>query len=367
MRALATAALACGLSLQLTPRMARAARALGIVDAPDGRLKLQRAPVPYLGGMAVFLATLLATSALGPNGRAQLAIVLGATLLTMLGLFDDLHAMTPGHKLLGQGVGGYVLLRAGVAVHLVDVPAPLAVAGTLLWLLSVTNAVNLIDVSDGFAAGSCVGPCVGLAALALLGGDVAAACLASALGGSLVAFYRFNRAPAQVYLGDCGALFVGFGLAALALQARYTQLHPWGAACPLVLLSVPLLDLVTVTLARAFRGHSPLTGSPDHVALLLRRAGVSVAGAARGASAVSLGCAALAVAIARLDAPVAKVLIGAWAATFAAATAWFVAAAQARYAADVGARAQKNGRPPHQRGTPARRPQNAGVHFSGWR
>lgn len=289
--------LGIALALYMTPVLRRAALQLGIVDRPDGRLKTHREPVAYLGGLAVFFAFL---SALGPTfafDQSVLGILLSATLVLLIGLIDDFGALSPVEKLAGQALAVAVLLKAGVFVKIVFLPTWLALGISVLWLMTMVNALNIIDIMDGLAAGVAAIAALFLAAAAVLEGDPMVAVLSAALAGSLFGFLRFNFHPARIFLGDAGSLFVGFTLGALAMNGSYTARNPVGLLAPVLILGVPLFDLAFVMVVRRLRGLSPFRGSPDHFALRLRGRGLSVRGtvAVAYAAGVALGGVALAV------------------------------------------------------------------------
>ena len=271
----ATFFVSIALSLYLTPLVRAAAVRFGVLDQADGRLKQQRDPVPYLGGIAVYLAFLVTLSIVFTFNPQLLGLLLGGTMMVMLGLFDDMRVIPPGLKLAGQLLATWVMFKSGIYIKLVAMPEWLAMPLTALWLVGITNAVNIIDVSDGLATGVCA-----IAALALASFDLAtdadtlaAPCLA--LAGSLLGFLRFNRTPAKIYLGDAGSLFVGFMLAALSMVNTYSRGSMLPSLAPLFILIVPILDTTLVSLARLRRGMSPLRGSPDHFALRLKHHGWS--------------------------------------------------------------------------------------------
>jgi UDP-GlcNAc:undecaprenyl-phosphate GlcNAc-1-phosphate transferase len=266
------AVLAMLLGLYFTPVAREAALRFGIVDRPDGRLKQQVDPVPYLGGLAVFLAFLVALGLVLEFDRVLLGILLAGTLTLLVGLVDDFGVLTPLAKLFGQGVAVFALLRSGAVIELVDVPEGLRWPLAALWLLGVCNAFNLLDIMDGLAAG--VGALIGLAigVAAVVTGQYALAAAALALAGALTGFAVFNFHPARIYLGDAGSLATGLTLAALALAVRWSEVSPAGFLAPLAIFAVPLADTVYVTLLRARAGRPFWHGSPDHFPLRLRRA-----------------------------------------------------------------------------------------------
>lgn len=268
---LLTFALAAGVSLWLTPHVRDAARRFGIVDHPDGRLKRHGEPVAYLGGLAIFLAFLLALAATVPFSERVLGLLLAGSIVVLVGLVDDLGSLRPWTKLAGQAVAVFVLLKAGIYIKLTFLPFPLAIALSALWLLACTNAFNLIDVMDGLSAGTAMVASMALIAVAAWNGREGSATILVALAGACLGFLRYNFHPASIYMGDCGSLFVGLMLGATAMNNAYTQSNRLAAVAPALILGVPLFDMLFVMYVRYRRGMPVMLGSPDHVALRLRK------------------------------------------------------------------------------------------------
>ena len=258
--------------------------------------------------------------------RRVLGLLLAGTLVVLLGLVDDLGVLSPSVKLAGQLVACWVLVKSDVMLHIVWLPPWANLLLTVLWLLTAVNALNLLDIMDGLATGVGVIVCLGLVAATLAGGDRVIPVMAAALGGSLLGFLPFNAAPARIYLGDSGSMFLGLMLGALGMTGDYTAHNRLGFLTPLLLLGVPLFDTAFVSAVRLSRGASPFRGSPDHFPLRLRRLGLSVRGVTRVATIASLGLATLALANIWLLQPAGSlVLVGAVAAAgvgFAAALLW---------------------------------------------
>jgi len=202
-------------------------------------------------------------------------LLAGATVL-LLGLIDDLGALSPRAKLLGQLVAVTVLIKAGIVIRLVFLPDWLNLPLTVLWLLALTNAFNLIDVMDGLSSSVGAVAALVLALVSIFNGRYDTAAIGLALAGALLGFLRYNRYPATIYLGDAGSLFTGLTLAALAMNASYTGHNRLAALGPALILGVPLFDMLFVMWVRWRRGMPVMLGSPDHVALRLRRWRLSV-------------------------------------------------------------------------------------------
>lgn len=259
-----------------TPVMAKAALQLGIVDRPNGELKSHARPIPYLGGIAVFISFLLTVGVLSDFEQQILGLLLSGTIILVVGLVDDFGVLSVSQKLLGQTLAALVLVKSGIYIRLEFIPWYLAIPLTVLWVLAVTNAFNIIDVMDGLAAGVAVVSGIVLAAANIMAGRDSFAFLCIVLAGATLGFLRYNFHPAKIYLGDAGSLFLGFMLAALSMNAGYTRVNLLAVIAPVLILGIPLFDLAFVVYVR-WRKQLPVTqGSPDHFALRLQRCRLSV-------------------------------------------------------------------------------------------
>jgi len=263
--------LAAGLAYGLTPRVRAAALSFGIVDRPDGRLKKHEEPIPYLGGLAICLAFLVALSLTFRFSHEVLGILLAGSIVVILGLVDDLGQLGPWTKLAGQLVAVLVLIKSGIYIQLTFIPPWLAIPLTVFWLLATTNAFNLLDIMDGLSAGTAAVAALTLMLVADLDGGVESATMLAGLAGACLGFLRYNFHPARIYMGDTGSMFLGLLLGALAISNAYTQHNRLGALAPALILGVPLFDTLFVMYIRWRRGLPVMMGSPDHVALRLRK------------------------------------------------------------------------------------------------
>jgi UDP-GlcNAc:undecaprenyl-phosphate GlcNAc-1-phosphate transferase len=263
-------------ALYWTPMIRKAALQLGIVDKPDGRLKKHEDAIPYLGGIAVFIAFLFTVGVFTDFGQETLGLLLSGSIALMVGLIDDFGAMTPLQKLLGQTLAAVVLIKSGIYIKLEFLPIWLALPVTVLWILAVTNALNIIDILDGLASGVSVIAALSIAIANFMAGRAAVAFLSLVLAGSVLGFLRHNFFPAKIYLGDAGSLFIGFMLAALSMNAGYTRANLLAVVSPVLILGIPLFDLTLVMWIRWRKGIPVMKGSPDHFALRLRRLKLSV-------------------------------------------------------------------------------------------
>ena len=290
--------LAVVLALYLTPLMRQAAIRFGIADHPDGRLKKQVTPVPYLGGIAIYLAFLLAlTGTLRFESIEVLGMLLAGSIILILGLIDDLGVLSPWVKLAGQVVAVLTLMNSSIYIKLSFLPSWLAIGLSFLWLLAITNAFNIIDVMDGLAAGVAASAALILFLIAAVNGRGDYAVLLAALCGALIGFLRYNFEPARIYMGDAGSMFIGLMLGALAMNNSYTRVNLVAALAPVVILGVPVFDMLFVMYVRRRRGLPVMLGSPDHFALRLRKWRLSTRQTVLGSYLATLVLGALAIAM----------------------------------------------------------------------
>jgi UDP-GlcNAc:undecaprenyl-phosphate GlcNAc-1-phosphate transferase len=263
-------------ALYWTPVMRKAALQLGIVDRPDGKLKKHHETVPYLGGIAVFVSFLLTVGVLTQFEQEILGLLLSGSIALMVGLLDDFGALSPIQKLMGQALAALVLIKSGTFIKLVFLPTWVAIPLTVLWVLAVTNAFNIIDIMDGLASGVASVAALSIAVANFMAQRESHAFLAVVLAGSALGFLRHNFHPARIFLGDAGSMFIGFMLAALSMNAGYTRVNLLAVISPVLILGIPLFDLALVMMIRWKRGIPVMKGSPDHFALRLRRCKLSV-------------------------------------------------------------------------------------------
>ncbi len=264
------------LALYGTPIARAAALRFGVVDNPDGRLKTQQEPVPYFGGLAIYLAILIPLCLFYTFDARVLSILLAGTLVLLLGLIDDFGVLTPGAKFVGQAIAAIVLIKGDVVIRVESFHPSVCVLLTLVWIIGMTNAINIIDILDGLAAGIALIGAAFLFVVALLNEHSMIAMFTVTLVGSLAGFIRYNYSPARIYMGDTGSMFLGLTLGALAIIGDYSQKNNLAFFNPLLIFGVAIFDTVYVMILRAFRGRSVFLGSKDHFAVRLRLLGWSV-------------------------------------------------------------------------------------------
>jgi len=248
-----------------TPLVQRVARRYGVLDAPSAR-KIHASPVPLLGGASIYLAVILSLVLLGHLEYVQqtASILIGATFMSMLGLWDDKWGMRPLVKLLGQIAAASLLYFSGVSVQFLHNDW-LNYAATVAWVVTITNSLNLMDNMDGLAGGVAAVASVFFFLVATLTNQYLVAPMAAVLVGACLGFLYYNLRPGSIFMGDSGSLFLGFMLAAVAIKLRFPDNYDivtW--MVPVLLLGVPLFDTTLVTLSRIRRGVPISRGGKDH-------------------------------------------------------------------------------------------------------
>ena len=263
--------LAMVLTMALIPPLMRYAGALHVLDTPGGR-KAHAAPIPRIGGIAMVAGAALPLALWLEVDRLSLAYLASLLIVVGFGVWDDRADLPPWAKLAGQVLAvAIVVLSGGVEIHSVtfaarhELPELVAAPLTMLFLLGITNAINLSDGLDGLAGGTTFLCCAAIAALSL-GSDMAfVTTLAVVVMGSLLGFLRYNTHPASVFMGDGGSQFLGFTVGVLAVLLTQHEALPYSAAMPLLLLGLPILDTLTVMALRIREGRSPFAADRKHL------------------------------------------------------------------------------------------------------
>jgi UDP-GlcNAc:undecaprenyl-phosphate GlcNAc-1-phosphate transferase len=285
-------------SASLTPVARQVALRLGVLDRPGPR-KVHFMPMPLLGGLAIYTGAVLAIILfIDGNARAQVVgILAGATLLAIVGTLDDRGLLHPQIKLMvAMPLAALILLISGIRVTILDTllvhsspshplsSAPLLLGSsalTILWVVGITAAFSILDHMDGLCAGVAAVASAFFLLFSILSGQVLVGTLAAALLGASLGFLRWNFNPAKIFMGDGGAMFLGFMMAALGLKLRFPQLpQSTSWMIPVLILGVPIFDTALVTISRARRGLIPFSSpGKDHTAHRLANLGLGQRGA----------------------------------------------------------------------------------------
>jgi len=263
------------LAVLATPAVRRAALDLGMVDQPAER-KHHGTPTPLLGGVAIWGAV-IGSLALFPHRRELVELVgimLGASWISFWGLWDDRFGLSAVAKLAAQLVAAVVLVAVGIQVSL-PIPGWANLVLTLIWVVGITNAFNLLDNMDGLSSGVAGVAAGWIVLLAAINGQVLVGGLAAAVLGACLGFLVYNFNPARIFMGDSGSLFLGFLMAVLGIKLRFPTNVNWVTwMVPILVLGVPIFDTTLVVATRLRRRVNPFTTpGTDHVSHRLHRAG----------------------------------------------------------------------------------------------
>ncbi|HTY13049.1 MAG TPA: MraY family glycosyltransferase [Candidatus Omnitrophota bacterium] len=282
--------IALAVTVLLTPLVQKLAVRIGAVDHPNER-KVHKTIIPRMGGLAIYAGFMLALAfsviaakmmGRGLDGKHLLAIGLGGTLILILGILDDIYSLSPMVKLAWQTAVALVVVYLGVSINFISSPVNnimelgwVGIVLTVLWLVGMTNAINLIDGLDGLAAGVTAISAGTLFIVALRTHQIAAAVVMLALCGSALGFLRYNFFPAKIFLGDSGSYFLGFVLASASIIGVFKTTLVVALIIPVMILGVPIFDTVFAIGRRLGARRSLFSADNRHIHHMLLRAGFS--------------------------------------------------------------------------------------------
>ena len=265
------------LAIGATPAARYLAPRVGLIDRPEAR-RLNKSPVPRMGGVAIYVAVIVAAVVLGERYNfAQFGgILIGATGISFMGLIDDRWGLRPLIKIVGQILAALLLWSSGITVGTFEVPV-LNLLVTVFWVGYITNAINLVDNMDGLASGVAAIASAFFALMCGFTGQYLVGSLSVAVLGACLGFLGYNLNPASIFMGDSGALFLGFVLAAVGIKLRFPDnvtFVTW--MVPVLVMGLPVFDTLLVVVSRLRRGLNPLTTPGlDHTSHRLVAAGLT--------------------------------------------------------------------------------------------
>ncbi|HTQ96641.1 MAG TPA: MraY family glycosyltransferase [Candidatus Acidoferrum sp.] len=281
--------IALSASLVLTVPVRALAIRMGMVDSPGPR-KVHLTPIPLLGGLAIYAGVMLAIFSVfdGPARAQSFGIVTGATLVAIVGFLDDRGWLHHQVKLfIAMPIAAGILLASGVRANVFETLVGgtsgywLDAALTVVWVVGITASFSILDHMDGLCAGVAAMASIFFAMVAYLNGQTVVTVLAAATLGAAAGFLRWNFKPAKIFMGDGGAMFLGFLMATLALKLRFENVaNVAGWLCPVLILGATIFDTTLVTISRSRRGLLPFTTpGKDHSAHRLANLGLGQRGA----------------------------------------------------------------------------------------
>lgn len=274
---IAAFAVAAVLSYFFTPPVKNFAHKVGAIDVPKDARRMHQKPIPRLGGLAIYGGFLCSILIFGQLDETMLCVLLGAAIIVALGIFDDVLALGAKLKFVVQIVAAAIPvcigdLQIGLFTNLnplSDTPfvhlGILAVPATIIWIVGITNAVNLIDGLDGLAVGVSSIAAITMLAVALLTGNMPIAITMAALAGACIGFMPYNLNPAKIFMGDTGSTFLGYMLATVSIMGLFKFYAVISFAVPFLILGLPIFDTANAIIRRVAAGRSPMSPDRGHV------------------------------------------------------------------------------------------------------
>ena len=264
------------LSLLLTPIVKVFSVKIGAVDVPKDGRRMHDHPIPRLGGLAIFLAFMVSVLIFVPLDTAKKGMLLGAVIIVILGIFDDIHALSAKLKFLVQLVAALIATLMGNRIEVLTNPnifsdnpiwelGWLSIPVTVIWIVAITNAVNLIDGLDGLACGVSTISSLTMLVIALLVSNMNVATVMAALVGACIGFLPYNFNPAKIFMGDTGATFLGFIMATMSVQGMFKMYNLISFVVPFLILGLPIFDVCFAVIRRVSKGQSPMQPDRSHV------------------------------------------------------------------------------------------------------
>ena len=272
------AALLCAfaVSFLMCPLVKSFAYRIGAIDVPKDNRRMHKKPVPRLGGLAIFLGFMVSMLLFVRIDHQLKGILLGASIIVVLGVVDDMSPLRASFKFCVQIVAALVAVFHGVVIEILSNPNVfaenpywelnwLSIPITVLWIVGITNAVNLIDGLDGLACGVSTISAVSMLVIALLVSEGDVALVMASLVGACLGFMPYNRNPAKMFMGDTGSTFLGYILATISIQGLFKYYAIVSFAVPFLILGLPMFDTLFAIIRRLAHGQNPMAPDRGHI------------------------------------------------------------------------------------------------------
>ena len=263
-------------ALITTPVVKSLAFRVGAVDVPKDNRRMHDHPIPRMGGLAIFFGFLLSVLIYVELTPELTGMLLGGVIIVVLGIFDDIYALGAKFKLMVQIAAALVAVLSGNVIEVLSNPNVfssdlwwelgwLAYPVTIIWIVAITNAVNLIDGLDGLACGVSTISSLTMLVISLAVADGPVAVIMAALAGGCIGFLPYNLNPAKIFMGDTGSTFLGFILAVMSIQGLFKFYTIISFAVPFLMLGLPIFDTCFAFIRRIAHGQSPMHADRSHV------------------------------------------------------------------------------------------------------
>ena len=267
---------ALAVSFLMTPVVKTFAYKVGAIDVPKDARRMHKVPIPRLGGLAIFIGFMVSILLFAEITPELRSILLGAVIIVVLGVVDDIMALPAMLKFVVQIVAALIPATHGVTIlafsnpnifsdNLYWVLGSLSIPFTVLWIVAITNSVNLIDGLDGLANGVSAISATTMLVIALVSDQSAVAVVLAALVGACVGFMPYNMNPAKMFMGDTGATFLGYILATMSIQGLFKYYAVISFVVPFLILGLPIFDTTFAFIRRIAHGQSPMHPDRSHI------------------------------------------------------------------------------------------------------
>lgn len=264
------------ISAAFTPFVKRIAVKLDVIDIPKDSRRVHNKPIPLLGGLAIYLSfiiTLILNK--GELSSPEKGLIFGATVIVIGGFIDDKYDIKPWCKLLFQILAALILIYFGIRITIITNPVSsiyqyihigmLSIPLTIIWVVGITNAMNLIDGLDGLAAGIALIAGITLSIIAVLNGRNEAAMVTIIFTGAILGFLPYNFNPASIFMGDTGAQLLGFMLAAISIEGAIKSAAVFPIAVPILAFGIPIYDTLFAVIRRKINGKPIMSADKGHL------------------------------------------------------------------------------------------------------
>jgi len=274
-RIVAAVVVALVLSLAATPGVKWFANYVGAIDVPKDSRRVHKSPIPRLGGLAIFIAFLLGVVLFADITRQIRGVLIGAVIVVIVGVIDDIMPLRAYIKLIIQIVAALVAVYHGVIIDMFSNPLTFitidyvslgyfSIPVTVIWIVAITNSFNLIDGLDGLAVGVSAISSIVMLVISLMASDPNIAIIMAALAGACLGFMPYNFNPAKIFMGDTGALLLGYVLATVSILGLFKFYAVVSFAAPFLILALPLLDTAFAFIRRLVKGQNPMAPDRGH-------------------------------------------------------------------------------------------------------
>lgn len=264
------------ISFAVTPIVKKIAFKTGVIDIPKGGRKIHKKPIPLLGGVGIYLAFIVMVFLKSTEvSTEEWGILLGGFIIMIGGIMDDKWELRPYQKMLFQISASIILIIMGLKIDIITNPfgdvvpylntGYLSIPLTIIWVIGITNALNLIDGLDGLAAGVALISCLTILFIAIIKARTGAALLTAILSGAIAGFLPFNFNPATIFLGDTGAQLLGFLLAAISIEGAIKSATIFSIVVPILTMGLPIFDTIFAIIRRKINGKPIMQADRGHL------------------------------------------------------------------------------------------------------